>query len=136
MICLGNARVIKSLNLQGHSTINMDDGGMLGIYPSPNLYHGEFYLAARSVTAKINIGKRVYINNNATIIADKTTIFIYDTPLIDPNFIYFDSTFHSLYAAKRLSRDYRCKPVTIGRNVFLVANGDTFCKVSPLVITM
>lgn len=94
---------------------------MLGIYPLPNLYHGEFYLAAHYVTAKINIGKRVYINNNATIIADKTTIFIYDTPLIDPNFIYFDSTFHSLYPAKRLSSDYRCKPVTIVRNVFISA---------------
>lgn len=42
--------------------------------------------------------------------------------MIGPNFICFDSNFHSLHPAKRLSSDYQCKPVNIGRNVFIGAN--------------
>ncbi|MGL5668023.1 MAG: DapH/DapD/GlmU-related protein [Shewanella sp.] len=122
VICFGKVGVIQSLNLEGKGKITLDDGCVLGVYPSPNLYHGEFYLEARSSTAEINIGKRVYINNNAIIIADKTAITIGEDTLIGPNFICFDSNFHSLHPAKRLSNDYRCKPVTIGRNIFIGAN--------------
>lgn len=94
----------------------------MGVYPSPNLYHGEVYLEARHDSAEINIGQRVYINNNAVIIADKSSITIGDDTLIGPNFTCFDSNFHSLHPEKRLSSDYRCKMVTIGRNVFIGAN--------------
>lgn len=120
--CQGKVLVVQSLNLQGQGKINLNDGCMLGVYPSPNFNHGEFYLEARNSTSQINIGKRVYINNNAIIIADKSIITIGDDTLIGPNFICFDSNFHSLHPAKRLSSDYRCKPVTIGRNVFIGAN--------------
>lgn len=122
VICVGKVGVIQSLKLEGKGKITLDDGCVLGVYPSPSLYHGEFYLEARSSTAEITIGKRVYINNNAIIIADKTAIAIGDDTLIGPNFICFDSNFHSLHPAKRLSSDYRCKPVNIGRNVFIGAN--------------
>lgn len=120
--CIGKVRVVQTLSLQGKGLITLSDGCMLGIYPSPNLYNGECYLDARSASAKIDIGKRVYINNNAIIIADKSSITIGDDTLIGPNFICFDSNFHSLHPAKRLSSDYHCKPVTIGRNVFIGAN--------------
>lgn len=42
--------------------------------------------------------------------------------MIGPNFICFDSNFHSLRPDKRMSSDYSCKPVIIGRNVFIGAN--------------
>ncbi|MEL4271902.1 DapH/DapD/GlmU-related protein [Shewanella xiamenensis] len=122
VICVGKVGVIQSLKLEGKGKITLDAGCVLGVYPSPSLYHGEFYLEARSSTAEITIGKRVYINNNAIIISDKTAIAIGDDTLICPNFICFDSNFHSLHPAKRLSSDYRCKPVNIGRNVFIGAN--------------
>lgn len=122
VFCSGRVHVIQALNLQGRGKIILNHGCMLGVYPSPNIYHGEFYLEARSATAQISIGKRVYINNNAIVIADKTTITIGDDTLIGPNFICFDSNFHSLHPTKRLSSDYHCKPVTIGRNVFIGAN--------------
>ncbi|MGI2166334.1 DapH/DapD/GlmU-related protein [Shewanella oncorhynchi] len=122
VICVGKVGVIQSLKLEGKGKITLDDGCVLGVYPSPNLYHGECYLEARAATAQISIGKRVYINNNAIIIADKTAITIGDDTLIGPNFICFDSNFHSLHPAKRLGSDYRCKPVTIGSNVFIGAN--------------
>lgn len=112
----------QSLNIQGKGKLILNDDCVLGVYPSPNLYHGECYLEARHDSAEINIGKRVYINNNAVIIADKTSITIGDDTLIGPNFTCFDSNFHSLHPEKRLSSDYRCKLVTIGRNVFIGAN--------------
>lgn len=120
--CGGRVRVVQSLNLQGKGLVTLGDGCMLGIYPSPNLYRGECYLEARATNSEINIGKHVYINNNAIIIADKTSISIGDNTLIGPNFVCFDSNFHSLHPDKRLSTDYRCKPVNIGRNVFIGAN--------------
>lgn len=122
VFCVGKVRIIQSLNIQGKGEINLDDGCVLGVYPSPSLYYGEIYLEARYSTAKINIGKRVYINNNAVVIADKTSITIGDDTLIGPNFVCFDSNFHSLHPENRLGSDYRCKAVTIGCNVFIGAN--------------
>nr|WP_251068900.1 DapH/DapD/GlmU-related protein [Shewanella sp. NKUCC06_TVS] len=122
VVCSGKVRVAQSLNIQGKGRFLLNKGCILGCYPSPNLYRGEFYLEARHSTAKIDIGERVFINNNANIIADKTSITIGDDTLIGPNFICFDSNFHSLHPAKRLSSDYQCKPVNIGRNVFIGAN--------------
>lgn len=120
--CSGRVRVVQALNLQGKGLIEFGDGCMLGVYPSPNIYTGEFYLEARAASAEIKIGKHVYINNNAVIIADKTAVSIGDFTLIGPNFNCMDSNFHSLSPDKRLSNDYRCKPVNIGRNVFIGAN--------------
>lgn len=122
VFCVGKVRIVQSLNIQGKGKITLSDGCVLGVYPSPNFYNGEFYLEARNLSASIQIGKRVFINNNAIIIADKTNISIGDDTLIGPNFICFDSNFHPLTANNRLSQNYSCKPVTIGRNVFIGAN--------------
>lgn len=100
----------------------LGDGCSLGVYPSPNLYHGECYIEARNPEAEVVIGERVFINNNATIIADKSSIQIGDDTLIGPNFMCFDSNFHPLDPNKRLSSDYQSNPVKIGKNVFIGAN--------------
>ncbi|GKR01025.1 hypothetical protein KAM469_25760 [Aeromonas caviae] len=120
--CLGNVRVVQSLNLQGRGSITLGGDCSLGVYPSPNLYHGECYLEARHPEARLVIGERVFINNNAAIIADKSQISIGDDTLIGPGFTCFDSNFHPLNPDKRVTSDYRCKPVTIGHNVFIGAN--------------
>lgn len=120
--CQGNVRVVQSLNLQGRGQIHLGRYCVLGVYPSPNLYHGECYLEARHPEAKLVIGDRVFINNNATIIADKSMITIGDDTLIGPGFTCFDSNFHPFHPDKRLSSDYSCKPVNIGKNVFIGAN--------------
>ncbi len=122
VFCSGNVRVIQSLNLQGKGLIRLGDGCMLGVYPSANIYNGECYLEARSASATVDIGQQVYINNDAIIIADKSSISIGDNTLIGPRFICFDSNFHPLHPDKRLSSNYSCKPVRIGRNVFIGAN--------------
>lgn len=120
--CQGDVRVVQSLNLQGRGSITLGRDCSLGVYPSPNLYYGECYLEARHPEAKLVIGERVFINNNAAIIADKSNISIGDDTLIGPGFTCFDSNFHSLNPDKRVTGDYKCKPVTIGRNVFIGAN--------------
>lgn len=118
----GNVIVVQSLRIQGKGKVILNDGCRLGVYPSPGFFQGEFYLEARDVSAEINIGQHVYINNNAVIIADKTSISIGDNTLIGPNFICFDSNFHPLDPTKRLSDDYRCSPVNIGCNVLIGIN--------------
>lgn len=114
--------MVQSLSLQGRGKIVLGDGCSLGVYPSPNLYHGECYIEARNPEAEVIIGERVFINNNATIIADKSSIQIGDDTLIGPNFTCFDSNFHPIDPDKRLSNDYKCKPVRVGKNVFIGSN--------------
>lgn len=120
--CQGNVIVVQSLHLQGRGSIILGRDCSLGVYPSPNLYHGECYLEARHPEAKLIIGERVFINNNVAIIADKSQISIGDDTLIGPGFTCFDSNFHSLNPDKRVTGNYKCKPVTIGCNVFIGAN--------------
>ncbi|EHI5143319.1 transferase [Vibrio alginolyticus] len=115
-------KIIQRVSIQGEGFITFKEGCVMGVFPSPNFYKGEIYLEARSSTSKINIGRRVFINNNAAIISDKSSITIGDDTLIGPNFICFDSNFHPLNPEKRLSDDYSCNPVTIGNNVFIGAN--------------
>ena len=63
----------------------------LGVYSSSGFKRGEFYLEARNAKARIIIGKNVMINNDCTIIADKSTIEIGGDTLISPNFLCIDS---------------------------------------------
>lgn len=112
-------RANQRVTALGKGRIEIGDGTHLGVYPSPGFKRGEFYLEARHQESKIIIGKNVYINNGAVIIADKSTITIGDNTLIGPNFVCFDSNFHSLKPDKRLSSDYSCMPVVIGKNVFI-----------------
>lgn len=111
-------RICQRITIQGKGRIEIGDGSCLGVYSSPGFKRGEFYLEARHPEARIIIGKEVYINNSAVIIADKSSINIGDHCLIGPNLFCVDSNFHLLDPAKRLSQDYTCKPVTIGKNVF------------------
>lgn len=122
VVCQGNVKVIQSLNLQGRGVIELGKDCVLGVHQSPFLYSGECYIEARNIGAKIIIGNRVSINNNAVIIADKSEIIIGDGTLIGPGFTCFDSNFHPIEPSNRLGNDYSCKPVNIGMNVFIGAN--------------
>ena len=64
----------------------MDNECSLGVYPSPNFYQVVCYLESRNPETKIVIGEHIFINNNAVIIADKSSIHIGDDTLIGPNF--------------------------------------------------
>lgn len=121
VIVVGGAklRVIQRLNMLGRGRLILGSGVNLGVYPSPGFERGEFYIEARSEEATVILGNNVYINNGATIIADKTFISIGDNTLIGGNFFCVDSNFHSLAPAERLSGNYTCRPVNIGKNVLI-----------------
>jgi maltose O-acetyltransferase len=91
----------------------------LGIWPSPFFFSGYQHLEARNPGSRIEIGDGVYINNNAVIIADRTSISIGADTLIGPELCIFDSDFHDLHPERRSSGTPLAEPVTIGKNVFL-----------------
>lgn len=91
----------------------------IGVWPSPYFITTYSYFEARGENACIKIGKNTFINNNATIIADKTNIHIGENCLIGFNFSVFDSDFHGIRVSDRLNGNYICKEVIIGDNVFI-----------------
>jgi maltose O-acetyltransferase len=112
-------RVNQRVTVMGRGRISIGDGVHLGVYPSPGFKRGEFYLEARSPSARIVIEDHVLINNNAILIADKSAITVGERTLIGPNFVCFDSDFHPLDPVNRLSNDYSCIPVVIESNAFI-----------------
>ena len=91
----------------------------LGVWPSPYYLTGYIHIEARNATAHIEIEDGVWINNNAVIIAEKSKIFIGENTLIGTEFTVYDSNFHDLHPEKRLTGTHECKPVNIGKNVFI-----------------
>ncbi len=112
----------QMVKLAGKGSISFGNGVQLGVMPSPQLKFSEVYIEARGCDSEIIIGDNVYVNNGASIIADKSKITIGSNSIIGPNFTCFDSNFHPLNPRKRLSNDYHSKPVMIGSNVFIGAN--------------
>lgn len=105
----------------GQGTINLGKCN-LGVWPSASYFSGYIHMEARSATASISIDDHVWINNNACIIADRTSITIQRNTLIGPNLTIFDSDFHGIQPDKRFSGEYETKPVIIESNVFIGAN--------------
>jgi maltose O-acetyltransferase len=119
----GKLRINQKVVLEGYGEICFSGSIMLGVSPSPYLNESSIYLESRSVNSKITIGNDVFINNNAVLIADQSSISIGDSTMIGSNFTCFDSNFHSLIPHERLNHgNYTCKPVIIGRNVFIGSN--------------
>ena len=118
---IGKFRAYSPILSLGDGSIKID-GANLGVWRSPYYFSSYIYLDARSNDSQIYIGKNVWINNNAFICADKTSIIIKDDCLIGTNFSCIDSDFHGLSANKRLSSDYKCKPVILEKNVFVGNN--------------
>lgn len=113
-----NSLINQPTQFVGNGIIELDQAS-IGVWPSPNLFNGVSYLEARSNNSRIKIGKGSFINNSATIIADKTSITIGENCLIGPNVWITDSDFHGVNLSERRGGRYECKPVVIGNNVFL-----------------
>lgn len=61
----------------------------------------------------------VWINNNAVIIAERSSIRIGANTLIATEFTVYDSDFHDLHAHRHFAGTDECAPVNIGKNVFI-----------------
>ncbi|HBN6093296.1 DapH/DapD/GlmU-related protein [Vibrio parahaemolyticus] len=97
---------------------------MVFVWVMTHLHNCDFqkYIEARGEESTIEIGRNVMINNGSAVIADKSSIHIGDETLIGPGFMCLGSNFHPLSPDKRKTSDYTCKPIIIGRNVFIGAN--------------
>jgi len=93
----------------------------IGVWPSPFFLNGYAHIEAREVTAKIVIGANSHINNNAVLIAERSSISIGDNTLIGHNFSVYDSDFHCLEPSLRSSGLHQSQAVSIGSNVFIGA---------------
>lgn len=118
----GKLKVVQNTRFRGRGQLVIGDNCQLGVISSINFKHGEIYLSAVSENAAIEIGGNVVINNNAQIIASKARIFIGDDTIIGPNFVCYDSDFHSIQPERRRDNSYSSKDVIIGKNVFIGAN--------------
>ncbi len=91
----------------------------LGVWPSPYYLNGYIHIEAREATASIEIKDGVWINNNAVIIAERSSIHIGANTLIGSEFTVYDSDFHDLHPDRRLVGSHICRQVIIGNNVFI-----------------
>ena len=80
---------------------------------------GYIHIEAHDPDAEVIIGDGVWINNNAVIIAERTKISIGKNTLIGTEFTVYDSDFHELHPARRLSGMHETASVEIGENVFI-----------------
>lgn len=112
--------ILQPTQFIGRGRIHIDSSN-IGIWPSPGLLTNASYIEARNIDAFVSIGCKTCINNNAVIIADKTTIDIGKRCMIGPNFFVADSDFHGLALSNRSNDNYECFPVKIGDDVFIGA---------------
>ncbi len=112
-----NAKIITPVQYVGRGMINISSA-QLGVWPSPHVFcYG--YLESRNTESSIKIEEGTAINNNFTIIADKSQIRIGRRCLIGPNFYCVDSDFHGIEIDKRNSQEYLTQDVTIEDDVFI-----------------
>lgn len=116
--CTNLARINQPVLLSGMGRIQLAKCD-LGFWPSPYYLSGYIHLEARNATASIRIEEGVKINNNAVIVAERSSISIGADTLIGTEFTVYDSDFHELYPDRRLSGNHKCMPVNIGKNVFI-----------------
>ena len=108
--------------LKGQGHINFGEDVHLGVETSPFFYSGYMYIEARNPETRISIGSHVWINNNASLIAEGEGITIGDHTLIGTHFEVVDSDFHDIHPNRRMTVHPLRKRVDIGTNVFIGAN--------------
>lgn len=91
----------------------------LGVPSSPYFLSGYMYIEAREPGSRVVVEDGVWINNNACIVAERTSIIIREGSLIGPELCVFDSDFHDINPHKRMAGTQKTKPVEIGKNSFL-----------------
>ncbi len=102
----------------GDGKISIKPSSSIGTRTSPGFLLSS-YIEAREKSAQIKIGAHTHINNNATLIAEKSEIIIGDNVLIGFDFCAMDSDFHNISPKIRNQNTHICKPIHIKNNVFI-----------------
>lgn len=123
---LGNTLLNQPTQFVGRGDIDIR-GVSIGVWRSPHFLGGYAYLEAREASSRITIGEGTFLNNNASIIADRGAVEIGKRCLIGLNFSAVDSDFHGLELENRNNGNYECVDVYIGNDVF-IGNNVTILK--------
>jgi len=123
---LKHAIINQPVRYMGKGSININ-GAIIGVGPSPMFLTSYAHLEAREIQAIIRVGQGTAINNNASIIAEKSLIEIGARCLIGANFSVMDSDFHGLEIVNRRNGEYDCQEVIVGDDVF-IGNNVTILK--------
>jgi maltose O-acetyltransferase len=119
----GKARLHQPVLFLGPGRIVIGKNVNLGVRPSPYLYSGYIHIEARKPHSVISIGDHCWINNNCVLISEGGGIEIGAYSLFGTNVEIYDSDFHELDPAKRMSGGTpRIDPVRVGENVFVGSN--------------
>ncbi|MER0325904.1 acyltransferase [Vibrio vulnificus] len=121
-----DSKIVQATVFNGKGSIELV-GVSLGIYSSPEVISGSCYIEARHQGSEVRISNGTVINNNASIIAERSSISIGSNCLIGFNFQCIDSDFHPLSSKDRKENTHVCQDVYIGDNVF-VGNNVTILK--------
>lgn len=116
--CDSHARFNQPALMTGQGRIKLGRCN-LGVWPSPYYLNGYIHIEARDATANIEMEDGVWINNNAVIIAERSSIRIGANTLIGTEFTVYDSDFHDLHPERRMAGTHECASVNIGKNVFI-----------------
>lgn len=116
--CKNLARLNQPVLMTGRGRVKLGSCN-LGIWPSPYYLNSYIHIEARDTTASVEIEDGVWINNNAVIIAERSSIHIGANTMIGTEFTVYDSDFHDLHPTRRLAGTHQCSAVTIGKNVFI-----------------
>jgi galactoside O-acetyltransferase len=119
---IGKPTLLQPLLKSGNGTIIFKENVTIGYFPSPMFFSTYAHFDLRGENSSIEIGNEVYINNNATFIADGAKITIGDKTLIGVNLSIYTSDFHTLDPLKRNNKNFPKIDVTIGKNVFIGSN--------------
>jgi len=114
--------MVSPIHALGMGRITIGSDVTIGVFPSPGYLSDSCHIEARDAVSEILIGDGTVVNNAFTAIAGITKIEIGRRCLIGPRVTIFDSDFHALRAADRMtSKATVQKPVKIGDDVFIGA---------------
>jgi maltose O-acetyltransferase len=118
----GKALIKQPVLFTGKGKVSVGTGVVIGTHHSPHFFNGYSYIEARHNSSVIEIGDRVWTNNNLAIICNGSSIVIEKDTLIGLNVEIMDSDFHNLSPLTRRSREPTSSPVLIESNVWIGSN--------------
>lgn len=119
---VGKGNLVQPVLFTGNGTVSFGKDVFLGTKQSPFFYSGYCYIDVREKEASINIGDRVWSNNNLTIISQKAGVSIGNDTIIGSNVEIYDSDFHNIDPTLRKSAIVDSAKVVIGENVWIGSN--------------
>lgn len=115
----GSPIVNQPVLFAGYGEVILGEGVQFGWPSSPLFYTGYCYVEAALPDARVEIGDRVEINNNAMLKSEGPGIRIGRDGLFGAHVEIYDSDFHELDPRRRQGGHPRMAPVDIGENVFV-----------------